>query len=132
MKFREFGELLSSKRFSLKLKGMVYRSFLRSAMLYGSETWCSRENEMAILRRTERAMEKRRTEDLTEMLGLKETAVQMAKANGVRWYGHVLRRDDGHLLRKALEQEEARMTKEDVEDASGKGRHESSEMESGS
>mgnify|MGYP001794872951 CR=1 FL=1 len=27
----------------------------------------------------------------------------MAKANGVRWYGHVLRRDDGHVLRKALE-----------------------------
>ena len=47
-------------------------------------------------------MEKERTEDLMEMLGLKETAVQMAKANGVRWYGHVLRRDDGHILRKAL------------------------------
>ena len=43
------------------------------------------------------------TEDLMEMLGLKETAVQMAKANEVRWYGHVLRRDDGHVLRKALE-----------------------------
>ena len=46
---------------------------------------------MAILRRTERAMsgaklmEKKRTEDLMEMLGLKETAVQMAKANGVTW-----------------------------------------------
>ena len=89
MKFRDCRELLNSKRFFLKLKGMVYQSFLRSAMLYGSETWCLRENEMAILRRTERAMEKRRTEDLTEMLGLKETAVQMAKANGVRWYGHV-------------------------------------------
>ena len=29
--------------------------------------------------------------------------VQMAKVNGMRWYGHVLRRDDGHVLRKALE-----------------------------
>ena len=28
---------------------------------------------------------------------------QMAKANGARWYVHVLRRDDGHILRKALE-----------------------------
>ena len=27
----------------------------------------------------------------------------VAKVNGVRWYGHVLRRDDGHVLRKALE-----------------------------
>ena len=64
-------------------------------MLYGSETWCLRENEMAILRRTERAMvraicgakliQKKRTENLMEMLGLKETVVQMAKVNGVRW-----------------------------------------------
>ena len=38
-----------------------------------------------------------------EMLGLKETVFQMAKANGVRWYGHVLRRDNGHVMRKALE-----------------------------
>ena len=38
VKFRECRELLNSKRFSLKLKGMVYRSCVRSAMLYGSET----------------------------------------------------------------------------------------------
>ena len=38
-----------------------------------------------------------------EMLGLKETVVQMAKVNGVRWYRHVFRRDDGYVLRKALE-----------------------------
>ena len=48
-------------------------------------------------------MERKRTEDLMEMLGLKETVVQMAKANVVRWYRHVLRWDDEHVLRKALE-----------------------------
>ena len=48
-------------------------------------------------------MEKKRVEDLMEMLGLKETVVQIAKQNKVRWYGHMLRRDDGHVLRKALE-----------------------------
>ena len=53
---RECGELQNSKRFSLKTKGMVYCSSAKSAMLYGSETWCLRENEMAILRRTDRAM----------------------------------------------------------------------------
>ena len=45
-------------------------------------------------------LEKKRTEELMEMLGLKETVVQMAKASGVRWYGHVLKRDDGHVLKK--------------------------------
>jgi len=94
VKFRKCGELLNSKRFSLSLKGLVYRSCARLVMLYGSET-CLRENEMAILGMTGRAMvramcgaklmEKKRTEDLMEMLGLKETAVQRAKSNGVRW-----------------------------------------------
>ena len=56
MKFKECEELLNSKRLSLKIKGMVYWSFVRLSMLYGSETWCLGENEMTILRRTERAM----------------------------------------------------------------------------
>ena len=38
------------------MKGKVYCSCVRSAILYGSETWCLKENEKAILRRTERAM----------------------------------------------------------------------------
>ena len=32
VKFKECGALLKSKRFSLKMKGMVYRSCIRSAM----------------------------------------------------------------------------------------------------
>ena len=54
VKFRECGELLNSKRFLVKLEGMVYRNCVRSPMLYGSETWCLRKNEleMAILRKT--------------------------------------------------------------------------------
>ena len=56
MKFKECGELLLGRRFSLRMNEMIYRSCVRSAMLYGSETWRLRETEMAILRRTERAM----------------------------------------------------------------------------
>ena len=37
------------------------------------------------------------------MLGLNETIDQLAMANSVRWYGHVLRREDGHVLRRALD-----------------------------
>ena len=37
-----------------------------------------------------------------EMLVLKETSDKMAKANEVRWYGHVVRRDDDDVLKKAL------------------------------
>ena len=37
------------------------------------------------------------------MQGLNETIDQLAMANNVRWYGHVLRREDGHILRMALD-----------------------------
>ena len=37
-----------------------------------------------------------------EMLGLKETLNRMAKANGMRWYGHVIRRDDDNILKKTM------------------------------
>ena len=111
MKFRECGELLRGRKFSLRMKGMVYQSSVGSAMLYGSETWCLRESEMAILRRTERAMvrsmrgvklvDRKNTEELMEMLSLKKTLDRMAKANGVRWYGHVIKKDD-NILKKAV------------------------------
>ena len=110
MKFRKCEELLL-RRFSLKMKGMVYRSCVRSAMLYGSEMWCLRKNEMIILR-TERVMvrsmcgvklvDRKNTEDLMKMLGLKETLDKMAQANGVRWYGHVVRRNGESILKKAM------------------------------
>ena len=34
------------------------------------------------------------------MLGLNETIDQMVMANSVRWYVHVLSREDGHVLRR--------------------------------
>ena len=81
-------------------------------MLYGRETWCLKENEVAILRRAERSMvrtmcdvtlvDKGNTEELMDMLGLKEEADKQAKANGVRWYGHVLRRLEEDILMKAV------------------------------
>ena len=37
------------------------------------------------------------------MLGLSETIDQLAMANSVHWYGHVLRREDGHVFRRALD-----------------------------
>ena len=43
-----------------------------------------------------------RSTDLMFMLGLNETIDQLAIANSVHWYGHVLRREGGHVLRWAL------------------------------
>ena len=48
-KHRECGELLYDRRFPLKLKGSVYKSYVLPAILYGSEAWCLKESEMGIL-----------------------------------------------------------------------------------
>ena len=83
--------------------------------MYGSEAWRLKENEKAILKRTERAMvratcggkvaDRKTAEEQIDMLGLKETIDRLATANGVRWYGHVLRSDDDSVLRVALDLE---------------------------
>ena len=69
-------------RFPLKMKGKVCCCCVRSAILYGNETWC-------LVRQM-------------DMLGLKETIDHLATGNGVRCYGHVLRKDDNSVLRVAL------------------------------
>ena len=54
-KFRECIELLYG-RFPPKLKGGVYNSYVRPAILYGSEAWCLKESDIEVLQRTERSM----------------------------------------------------------------------------
>ena len=116
IKFRKCGELLHGRKFLLKMKQRIYQSCVRSAMLYGSETLCLRENEMAILRRTEKAMMRamcgvklieKRSQGLMSLLGLKDTMDGLASASGVRWYGRALRRDKGDIFKRVLDFEVA-------------------------
>ena len=102
-------------RFPQRMKGKVYCCCVISAILHGIDEWCLKENEKAILRRTERAMVRamcgqkvvyrKTTEEQMDMLGLKETIHRLATANGVRWYGHVLKRHDDSILMVALDLE---------------------------
>ena len=51
-KLMECGELLHGRRYYLKLKGTAYKSYVSPAILYGGETWCLKESEMGIIKRT--------------------------------------------------------------------------------
>ena len=98
------------------MKGKVYKSFVRSTTLYGSETWCLREKEIAILR-TKKAMnramsdvkllDRRNIEELMDMLCIEECFRRMAKASCMRWSSPVLRKEDENVLVKALKFEMA-------------------------
>ena len=49
VKLRECGGLLYGRRFPLRMKWADYKSYVRSAILYGSDAWCLKESEMGIL-----------------------------------------------------------------------------------
>ena len=76
------------------IKGKVCRCCVRSAILDGSETGCLKENEKAILRRTEKAMvramygqkvvDRKTTEEQMDVLKLKDAIDRLTTANGVR------------------------------------------------
>ena len=73
------------------------------------------------MRNTERSMvteicgvqikDRKRSTNLMFMLSLNETIDQLAMTNSVRRYGHVLKRKDGHVLRRALDFEVEGQTK---------------------
>ena len=48
VKFRDGSELLYGRRFPLRLKGAIYMSYVRSAILHGSEAWYLMESEMGM------------------------------------------------------------------------------------
>ena len=95
------------------MKEKIYQSCVKSAMLYGSEAWSPRENEMELLKRTEKTMMraisgvklivKRKSQELMSLLSLEDTLDGLARVSGVRWYEHVRRIDNGDVLRRALD-----------------------------
>ena len=105
-KFREYQEILFVKRFSLPIKGKAYKSYVRSAMLNGRKVYYLRENKVAILRKIYGEgnvwCKVGGQVDLMDMLGLIKAADKLARTNGIRWYGHVLRRPKEDVLMKEM------------------------------
>ena len=48
-------------------------------------------------------MDMKSIKDLIQMLDMNETIDQLAKANSVRLYGYVLRKDKNNFIRRALD-----------------------------
>ena len=53
----------------------------------------------------QKVVDRKMTEEQMDMLRLREIKDRLATANGIRWYGHVLRRDDNSVLRVAQDLE---------------------------
>jgi len=113
-KFRQLVLLLTNKDIFLLVRGRLYSSCVRSSMLRGSETWSVRkENEVAFQRAEMRMVrwmcgmelqDRVPSKELRERLGL-DDIISVLQQNRLRWYGHVLRKENNDWVKKCMEYE---------------------------
>ena len=110
-KWREVSGVILDRRMPLKLRMKIYKTVLRPVLLYGAETWSLRKKEEDVLERTEMRMvrwiagisllERRESEDIRKMCGICNIKEKAREAR-LRYYGHVIRRDDDEPVKKAM------------------------------
>ena len=92
-KFCEYLPILAGNGFSLKLKGKVYATCVRSCLMHGNETWPMKVAHELKMNRTEMS------EELGELLGLEPVSLMINK-NRLRWFGHIERKDDNDWVKR--------------------------------
>ena len=103
--------MLTNKDMSLIMRGRLYSSCVRSSMLHGSETWPVRKENVVALQRAEMRMvrcmcgiklkDRLPSKELRERLGVDDIALVLQQ-NRLRWYGHVLRKEDDDWVKKRM------------------------------
>ena len=83
-------------------------------MLHGSETWPVRKEDEVALQRAEMRMvgwmcnvkvkDRVPSKELRERLGI-DNIILILQQNRLRWYGHVLRKEDNDWVKKCMEYE---------------------------
>ena len=115
-KFRELAPILTSRGASLAVKGKIYKACVQRVLVYGSETWPIKVEDMQRLVRTEKMMVrwmcgvtlKNRISSVELYSRLDVEAVSDVVRRGrLRWFGHVERKshDDGVSACRDLEVE---------------------------
>ena len=84
------------------MKGKIFRACVQSVLIYGTETWAMKAENLYSLERAERMMvrwmcgvslkDRKRSEDLYSLLGVWSVA-EVVKHGRLRWFGHVERKN---------------------------------------
>jgi hypothetical protein len=100
-KFKELAPVLTSRGASLKVKGKVYNACVQRVLVYGSETWPVKTEDMQRLERTERMMvrwmcgvslkNRITSKELNGRLGV-EGVADVVRRGRLRWFGHLERK----------------------------------------
>ena len=110
-KFREMLPILSSHTFSLKKKGFFYQACVRPVLLYGSETWPVKEEDLVRLHCTEMSMlhwmshatfkDRIPSKNLLTKYDLLPGR-RIVQRNRLCWFGHVMRMDNDNWVEKCM------------------------------
>lgn len=108
-KFRELGTILTMQGLSLKVKGRVCDSCVRSTLLYGSETWAVKVEQVQRMERTEMQMvrwmcgvklrDRIPNEELRGRMGIESVKEALVRRR-LRWWGHIERREESNWLKR--------------------------------
>ena len=122
-KFKELSPILTMRGASYRIKGRIYSACVQSVLIYGTETWAMKADDLSSLERTERMMvrwmcgvslkDRKRSEDLCNLLGINRVA-DVVRRGRLRWFGH--------LERKSVDDWVSSCRRLVVEGARGQGR----------
>ena len=112
--WRRVSGVICDRRLPARVKGKVYSSMVRPAMVYGLETVAVtkkqvEEMEVAGMKMLRFAMgvtrkDKIRNEHIRSTVKVEQLGMKMREGR-LRWYGHVMRRDQEYIGRKMMEME---------------------------
>ena len=103
--------VLCDRRMIMKIKGKVYRTVVRPALMYGAETWALKKAQEKKLEVAEMRMlrwmcgvtklDKIRNERIRGTTKVGEITKKVQERR-LKWYGHVMRREEHYVGRRAM------------------------------
>ena len=127
--WKRVSRILWDRRISLRVKGKVYKTVVRPAMMYGAETCAVKKAQEKKLDVAEMRMLRWMT-GVTELDRIRNERIRGTTKVGeisrkvqesrLKWYGHVLRREDEYVGKRVMvmkvsgEKKERKKTKAEV------------------
>ena len=110
--WKKVSGVLRDRKLSARVKGKMYKSVVRPAMLYGMETVAVTERQVGKMEVTEMKMvrwalgvtrkDKIRNEYVRRTAKIAKLRDKLRNAR-LRWYGHVKRREEGYVGKRMME-----------------------------
>lgn len=109
-KWREVAPLLLKKEIAIKNRAIAYKIYIRSTLIYGSETWALTESDKGALNRTELRMLRwmmggasyGKTEKEIRVATNVTSILDIVRQQRLKWFGHVTRMKDECWIKGCL------------------------------